>query len=63
MKFENYYEGQLSYEQDLPLTTKRDANYHGYGLKNIRFTAQKYGGEATVTAENNWFELKVIIPI
>ncbi len=60
---ENYYEGNLEMVRGLPVTTKKDVNYHGYGLKNIRYTLQKYGGEVTVSAKNNWFELKMLIPM
>lgn len=47
----------------LPITTKRDKRYHGFGVKSIRATAEKYGGSATVHAENGWFELRVLIPL
>ncbi len=61
--FENYYEGEIQFYGSLPVTTKKDTNLHGYGLKNIRYTVQKYGGEVTVSAMSNWFELKILIPM
>ncbi len=63
LRFENCYEGELRFEDGLPVTTKADANYHGYGLKSIRRTAQKYGGTVTVNTRKNWFELKVLLPL
>ena len=62
LKFENYYEGKLEFEDGLPLTTKPDTDFHGYGLKSIKSTAQKYGGVVTVNIEQKWFVLKVLIP-
>lgn len=47
----------------LPGTTKSDNRFHGYGLKSIVSTAKKYGGSATVLAENGWFELRILIPL
>lgn len=63
LRFENYYEGQLQFEENLPVTTKKDRAYHGYGLKSIKYTAHKYGGTVTINTEKNWFELKVLIPL
>lgn len=62
LKFENYYEGELKLEAGLPVTTKEDTEYHGYGIKSIQYVAQKYGGTATVGTAGNWFELKVLLP-
>lgn len=47
----------------LPITTKSDKRFHGYGLKSIFMTAEKYGGSAAVLAENGWFELRILIPL
>lgn len=63
IRFENYYEGELSFEQNLPVTTKKQAEFHGYGLKSLRHTVHKYGGELDINAEDNWFSLKILIPI
>ena len=63
LTFENYFEGSLAFEEQFPVTTKGNRAFHGYGLKSIRYVAQKYGGTMAVSAENNWFELKILIPI
>jgi hypothetical protein len=65
MRFENYYEGAVLFdggEGGLPITTKTDTAFHGYGLKSIRYSAEKYGGYVTVKTANNWFELNVLFP-
>lgn len=63
IRFENYYEGDLTFEQNLPITTKKEVEFHGYGLKSLRHTVHKYGGELDINAEDNWFNLKILIPI
>ncbi len=60
---ENYSEIPLvMMDSKLPSTTKSNKLFHGYGLKSIQAAAQKYGGTMTVSSENNWFTLKVLIP-
>lgn len=60
--FENYFEGELSFAGQLPVTTKGDRGFHGYGLKSIRYVAEKYGGSMTVQAEEQWFKLNILFP-
>jgi hypothetical protein len=62
IRVENYFEGELRFENGALVTRKADRNDHGYGLRNIRYTAERYGGSATVHAEDNWFVLRVLIP-
>ncbi len=63
LQIENYYDGSLRGEGDLPETTKtQEPGYHGFGLKSIRYTAEKYGGFLTVQGEDNVFLLRVTIP-
>jgi sensor histidine kinase regulating citrate/malate metabolism len=47
----------------LPVSTKGDPSNHGFGLKSIRYTAQKYGGSITTGIEDDWFVLKMLIPL
>ena len=63
VRFENYCEEQVDFGEGLPATTKEDARFHGYGLKSLRYTVRKYGGEVDVSTQDNWFNLKVLIPM
>lgn len=63
VRCENYYEGTLVCRDGLPVTTKADTDYHGYGLKSIRYTVEKYGGTMTVDGRDGWFVLAMILPI
>lgn len=66
LRFENYYEeatDALTFADGLPQTTKKNRSYHGYGLKSIRFTAEKYGGSMTVNTRDQCFALCVLLPL
>lgn len=63
IRLENRCSPQLQVSEGLPLSTKKDKRFHGYGLKSIVSTAEKYGGSATVQASGGWFELRVLIPL
>lgn len=63
IRVENYFEGNLEFKDSLPITTKMDKSMHGFGMKSMRYAAQKYGGTLTTSVSNNWFELKILIPI
>lgn len=63
IRVENTYDGAFQADGTLPKTTKTDARYHGYGLKSIYDTAEKYGGTAEITTQENQFTLKVLFPI
>ena len=47
----------------LPRTTKRDKRYHGYGLKSMQATVEKYGGSFSINGANGWFDLDILIPL
>lgn len=55
--------GPITFRDGLPASTKGDDGYHGFGLKSIRYTAQKYGGFLTVNLEHGCFVLRVLLPL
>ena len=60
----NYFEGSLKYGANgLPLTTKGDADYHGYGMKSIAYVTEKHKGCLSVSTQNNVFNLNIIFPL
>ena len=63
IRVENYYESALHKDGNSFRTTKHDADYHGYGLKSIRFIAEKYGGSVNILTEDNRFSLRILIPL
>lgn len=62
IRFENYCECSLHFSEGLPVTTKQDRDFHGYGLKSIRYVAKKYGGTVTARMEKQWFVLQLLLP-
>lgn len=54
---------EVQFEDGLPLTTKIKNGYHGYGMKSIRHTLQKYDGYLTVEIKDGCFFLKSMIPL
>lgn len=63
IRFENYTEASPNFENGIPLTTKLKRENHGYGIKSIKLVAEKYGGSISISANNNWFSLCLLLPI
>lgn len=63
IRVENYYEGNLACKEGTFATTKKNKRFHGYGIKSIRYTANKYEGAVSIDTEDSWFELKVLLPL
>lgn len=62
IKIANYCERVISIQPgSIPETTKTDKKSHGYGLKSIRQSVEKYGGTITIAMNHDWFELKLLI--
>ena len=63
IKIENYCEAEISKnEEDLITTTKKDSKNHGFGLKSMRKAVEKYDGSVVFGVQQNWFELKILLP-
>ncbi len=58
----NYCENHITIKNGYPVTTKADKGNHGFGLKSIRYTVEKYHGTLNFDLKDNWFELKILIP-
>ena len=62
IRIENFCQEKIQMVNGLPRTSKKDARYHGYGLKSIRCAAEKYNGSMILSQEDDWFTLTVLIP-
>ncbi len=60
---DNYCGREVVFQDGLPLTDKKDREYHGFGVKSIRHIAEKYGGEMVVKQEKERFILDILVPI
>lgn len=63
IRIENCYVGDLSFENGLPVTTKQDRRFHGFGMKSITQTVARYDGSVTVNTRKGWFELRILLPV
>ncbi|MDD3360655.1 MAG: ATP-binding protein [Hespellia sp.] len=63
IQIQNYFNQHLKFVEGLPLTTKKDKQIHGYGMKSIQYTAQKYDGIITVNIEKDIFMLQILLPM
>ncbi|MBP3676767.1 MAG: GHKL domain-containing protein [Agathobacter sp.] len=63
IRVENYFEGNLEYAKGQLESTKQEKSFHGYGIKSIRYTVNKYDGAVDIDTQNNWFNLKILIPL
>ncbi len=60
---ENYYSGELVMERGLPMTTKKDKRFHGFGMQSIRMLTEKYGGDLRLRASGGIYRLSILFPI
>lgn len=44
IKVENSFDGEVSKEEDMLITSHRDKNNHGFGLQNVKLVLEKYNG-------------------
>ena len=63
IRTENYCEENVQFQDGIPITTKKDKRFHGYGMKSMKKIVEKYGGSVMAGKANNWFELKILIPM
>lgn len=59
---ENYCEDKLVFENGLPVTTKSDKNFHGFGTKSMRYIVEKYGGSISFEVCGRMFTVNIIFP-
>ena len=57
---DNYFHGSLTFRDGLPLTTKKNTDYHGFGMRSIRMIVQKYEGQLTTYANGDIFHLNIL---
>lgn len=63
ISIENILEGKLQMEDGIPVTTKEEKEFHGYGIKSIQYAVNRYHGCMTIDQEEHWFRLKLIFPL
>ena len=56
----NLYEGELHFENGMPQTTSGNKTIHGFGIKSMMMTVQKYGGNISFQANNGIFNVNIL---
>lgn len=63
IEIENIFDDviQIDKESGYPVTTKKDKEVHGIGLRNIKNCAKKYSGDMDCIVENKKFTLSIML--
>lgn len=59
----NKYVGKIKFLDGLPITTKKNKDWHGIGIKSIKYIADKYSGEMTIQTKDQIFSVGIIFPV
>ena len=57
---ENYCSKEIDFEDGLPLTTKKDKSYHGFGVRSVKYIVEKYHGNILMRKVNQKFQTDII---
>nr|WP_173023650.1 MULTISPECIES: ATP-binding protein [unclassified Pseudoflavonifractor] len=60
ISLENSCARAAAFRDGLPLTTKEDAERHGFGVKSIRYIVEKYGGTMEISQSEGRFSLNIM---
>lgn len=60
---ENFCSKEIQFKYGLPLTTKENANEHGFGTKSISYIVEKYNGHYKFSLRDSIFSVNITIPI
>ena len=62
---ENYVEEneKIEFKDGLPVNFNKDKNYHGFGMRSMKKSVEKYNGNMEVGVRDNIFSLDMLIPL
>ncbi len=60
---ENPYVGEMKMVDGLPVTDKKDSDYHGFGLKSILHIVKAYHGTMKITNDNQNYRISIFFPM
>lgn len=63
IRVENYCEEAITFKDGMPVTTKKDMRFHGYGMKSIQSIVRKYSGSVIAGVKDKWFEVRILISL
>lgn len=60
----NTYEGKIVFDKKgIPQTNKKENCDHGFGIRNIKRTVEKYNGRCSIKVEGNWYIADIFIKL
>ena len=57
---DNYCNEAVIFEDGIPVTSKKDKAYHGFGVRSIKYIVEKYKGDILMHAENQRFQVDIL---
>lgn len=65
ISMENYIaEGEsVEFSDGLPVSDKKDRNFHGFGMRSMRISVERYGGCMCAEVNDGIFVLDIMIPV
>lgn len=63
IEVENDYEGEICFNKGKIVTSKKNGREHGFGLENVKRTAEKYRGNIDITTDNHIFKIVIMLQI
>ena len=63
IRIDNFCQESIEINDGLIPSSKKDNQVHGYGLKSIRRSIEKYHGTLSLEQQDDWFSLIALIPI
>lgn len=60
IRIENPFCGELEFQDGLPVTTKADKSFHGFGMKSIQKVVEKYNGFFSIDPKDHLFVLNIV---
>lgn len=57
---DNYCSSELIFSEGLPVTTKEDKAYHGFGVKSIKYIVEKYHGDILMQVADFRFQVDIM---
>lgn len=63
IRVENYCPNPPTMRDGLPVTSKPDRDNHGFGLRSVRYIAEKHGGFLHLGQEGKLFAVNILFPV
>ena len=63
IELSNTYHGEIQFKGDLPVTTKKEKEKHGYGIMNIKKVLDKYNHTLDFDVSDDRFTVRILMKV